>query len=144
MEHSEVVLAHGFRRQLAHRHGWAGCPPIEKLANFGIKLGHGTALPLASLDVAAQVPVITGHLASHEELRDWLQHPQHAAQLAAGHEVNPRPLAVGLERPRSVDWVGPFDDVHVDADRPLELGELDDLLELLAARELRALPDTRA
>src|SRR6266542_3059501 len=104
----------------------------------------GCTLPLASLDVAAQVPVITGHLASHEELRDWLQHPQHAAQLAAGHEVNPRPLAVGLERPRSVDWVGPFDDVHVDADRPLELGELDDLLELLAARELRALPDTRA
>ena len=46
IEHSEVVLADGFRRQLAQRCGGAGGPPIEKRADFGVKLGHGTALPL--------------------------------------------------------------------------------------------------
>ena len=45
VEHSEVVLADGFRRQLGHRHGGTGAPTIEKRANFGIKLGHGTAFP---------------------------------------------------------------------------------------------------
>jgi hypothetical protein len=44
IQHSEVIVAHGFRRQLAHRRGWAGRPPIEKLADLGIKLGHGTPL----------------------------------------------------------------------------------------------------
>jgi hypothetical protein len=37
-----------------------------------------------------------------------------------------------------------FDDVCVDASRPVELGELDDLFELLPAGLLRALADTRA
>src|SRR6266511_5447250 len=77
------------------------------------------------LDVAAKVPVIGGHLASDDELRDWLQHPQRAAQLTVGYEVHPRPVAVGFERPRSVDWVRPLDDVHADAHGPVELGELD-------------------
>jgi hypothetical protein len=44
IEHSEVVIADGFRRQLAHGPGWAGRPPIEKLADFGIKLGHATSI----------------------------------------------------------------------------------------------------
>ena len=100
--------------------------------------------PSTGLDVAAKVPVIAGHLASHGELRDRLQHPHQTAQLTFGHEVHPRPVPVGLERPRSVDRVGPLDDVRVDAHGPVELGELDDLLELLAARRLRALSDTRA
>src|SRR6266511_6407240 len=39
---------------------------------------------------------------------------------------------------------GTLDDVRVDAHRSVELGEFDDLLELLPAGGLRALPDTRA
>ena len=88
--------------------------------------------------------MVARHLPSHDELRDWLQQPHDAAQLTFGHEVHPRSVAVGLERPRSVDRVGALDDVRMDARRPVELGELDDLLELLAARGLRALPDTRS
>jgi hypothetical protein len=43
-KHRELVLAHGFRRELAHRPGRRGRPPIEKFANFGIKLDHGAPL----------------------------------------------------------------------------------------------------
>ena len=44
VEHSEVVLAHGFCGQLAHGCGRAGRPTVEKRADFAIKLGHGTGL----------------------------------------------------------------------------------------------------
>src|SRR5215210_4817326 len=97
----------------------------------------------AGLQVATKVPVIAAHLASDDDPRDWLKRPRHAAQLAFCQEAHPCPVTVRLERPRSVDWLGPLDDVHVDPHRPVELGELDDLLDLLAARGLRTLPDTR-
>ena len=58
--------------------------------------------------------MIPAHLARHEELRDWLQQPHRAVQLTLGHELHTRPLAFGLERPRSVDRVGPLDDARVE------------------------------
>src|SRR5215210_9031062 len=43
IEHSEVFLADSLRRQFAQRHAGAGGPPMEKLADFGIKFVNGTA-----------------------------------------------------------------------------------------------------
>ena len=75
------------------------------------------------------------------------QRPEHAhgpAELAVGGEVHPRPGAVGLEGPRPVDRLRALHDVHVDAPRAVELGELDDLFELAATGRLRALAHARA
>ena len=87
--------------------------------------------------------MVAGHLPGQEEFRDGLQDPHDAVHLALGYEVHPCSVAVRLERPGSVDRIGALDDVDMDAPRPVELGELDDLLELLAARRLCALANTR-
>src|ERR1700730_3397970 len=54
-------------------------------------------------------------------------------------ELHSRPAAIRLEGPCPINRVRPLDDVYVEAVRPVELGELDDLLELFANRRLRLL-----
>ena len=88
--------------------------------------------------------MVAGHLARQEALRERLQEPRDAGQLALGDEVDARSRAVGRERPGAVDGIRPLDDMRVDSGRPVELRELDDLLEFLAARALGALADACA
>src|SRR3954465_9243758 len=108
--------------------------------------GAGGDPPLraaAALDVAPQVPGIGRELACDHGLERPLQHTRGTVQLARRHEVHPRPVALGLEGPGPIDRVRALDDVRAEAAWPVELGELDDLLDLPAARLLHALADPR-
>src|SRR5437899_1544764 len=100
---------------------------------------------LAGLEVAAQVAVIAGDLASDEALDQRPQEAQRAAQFALGQKRHAGAIPVGLEAPRAVDRLRALDHVDPEPARPLEFRELRDLLEFPgAARRLRALAEATA
>jgi hypothetical protein len=75
--------------------------------------------------------VIPGELARHHPLDDRSDEPSWALELTFGHEYHLCPGTIGLQGPGSVDRLRALDDMHMKARRPIELRELDDLLELL-------------
>jgi hypothetical protein len=87
-------------------------------------------------DVAAAILVVLGELALHHASGDGLGEAQHSREGALRSEGHSAPFVRGPEDPGAIDRVRPLDDVHPQPVWTVELGELDDLLELLAPRRL--------
>src|SRR5436190_20153782 len=95
---------------------------------------------LRDFEVAAQLLVVIGEVPRHSDAHDRAEEAGRAAQIAFHDAPDPgASVAIGLERPRAVDGLRAPDHVHLQPLRSLERGELDDLLELLHPRRLRAL-----
>lgn len=77
--------------------------------------------------------MVGGELPGHQRPGDRTEPAEQPGQLALGDEMDLGPAVSRCERPGAVDRIGPLDDVGGDPAGAVELGELGDLLERLAA-----------